>query len=262
MAHSLIIWRLIDHGPGSPGWNMAVDKALWRSHAEAGGPPTLRFYQWSQPTLSLGAGQHLPAWLSLERLQSLGLAVVRRPTGGRAVLHGNDLTYCLVAGEREGFPPSVTLVYRRLCRGLQAGLARFGIAAAAGASTRLNPRGFDCFAGVAGGDLTWQEKKFLGSAQAWQGRSFLQHGAILLTPQEDLRRQLLKASDQESAAPVISLTEILGPPPSLSALKNALVQGFREELGLSFAPGGLTSWEERCLAGEIENSPLSGAEVI
>src|SRR5512147_1079518 len=108
---------------------MAVDALLRRSHAEAGGPPTLRFYQWSQPTLSLGAGQQLPASLSPERLSSLGLAVVRRPTGGRAVLHGGDLTYCLVAGVRDGFPGSVTLVYQRLCRGLQAGLARLGLRA-------------------------------------------------------------------------------------------------------------------------------------
>ena len=102
------MWRLLDHGPGSPRWNMAVDEVLRRSHAETGGPPTLRFYQWSQPTLSLGAGQKLPEQLSLERLHSLGLAVVRRPTGGRAVLHGGDLTYCVVAGEKDGFPNSVT----------------------------------------------------------------------------------------------------------------------------------------------------------
>jgi lipoyl(octanoyl) transferase len=246
------MWRLLDHGPGSPRWNMAVDDVLRRSHAEAGGPPTLRFYRWSQPTLSLGAGQKLPEQLSLERLRSLGLAVVRRPTGGRAVLHGGDLTYCVVAGEKDGFPNSVTQVYRRLCLGLQAGLARLGVLASPGTPLRSNRPGFHCFAGAATGDLTWQGKKFLGSAQVWQGHTFLQHGAILLSSQKDLWQQLFGESDQEVAIPVISLTEILGAPPSLSGLKNALQQGFQDEFGVIFEAGELTSWEKILLAAEFD----------
>ncbi len=223
------MWRLLDHGPGSPRWNMAVDEVLRRSHAEAGGPPTLRFYQWSQPTLSLGAGQKLPKQLSWERLHSLGLAVVRRPTGGRAVLHGGDLTYCVVAGEKDGFQPSVTTVYQRLCRGLQAGLARLGVLTSPGTPLSPHRPGFNCFAGAATGDLTWQGKKVVGSAQVWQGGSFLQHGAILLTSQAETWRQILGDSDQEATSPVISLTEILGASPSLGMLKTALQQGFQED---------------------------------
>ena len=230
---------------------MAVDKALWRSHAEAGGPPTLRFYQWSQPTLSLGAAQKLPRRLSPERLQALGLAVVRRPTGGRAVLHGGDLTYAIVAGEKEGFPRSVTLVYQRLCRGLQAGLARLGLEVLPGAPRNLNNDAVNCFAGVAGGDLSWQGKKLVGSAQVWQGRTFLQHGAILLNSQEETWRLLLGASDCDRSLPTTSLAEILGAPPSLSDLKAALLQGFQAELDLSFEIGDLTPWEEHCLAFEF-----------
>ncbi len=246
------MWRLLDHGPGSPRWNMAVDEVLRRSHAEAGGPPTLRFYQWSQPTLSLGAGQKLPKQLSLQQLHSLGLAVVRRPTGGRAVLHGGDLTYCVVAGEKDGFPPSVSAVYQRLCRGLQAGLARLGVLAFPGTPLSPHRPGFNCFAGAATGDLIWQGKKFVGSAQVWQGRSFLQHGAILLTSQAETWRQLLGASDQEAALPVISLTEILGAPPSLRGLKTALQQGFQDELGLTFQTGELTPWEKALLTAEFD----------
>jgi lipoyl(octanoyl) transferase len=253
MAPSLTIWRLLDHGSGSPRWNMAVDRALWRSHAEAGGPPTLRFYQWSQPTLSLGAAQKLPRRLSPDRLQALGLAVVRRPTGGRAVLHGGDLTYAVVAGEQEGFPRSVTLVYQRLCRVLQAGLARLGLEVLPGAPRNLNNNAVNCFAGVAGGDLSWQGKKLVGSAQVWQGGTFLQHGAILLNSQAETWRLLL-ASDRDGSLLMTSLAEILGLPPSLSELKTALLQGFQEELGLSFESGGLTSWEEQCLAVELKDS--------
>jgi lipoate-protein ligase A len=250
MAHSLTIWRLLDHGPGSPRWNMAVDRALWRSHAEAGGHPTLRFYQWSQPTLSLGAGQKLPRQLSPDRLQALGLTVVRRPTGGRAVLHGGDLTYSVVAGEQEGFPRSVTLVYQRLCRGLQAGLARLGLEVLPGAPRNLNNNSVNCFAGVAGGDLSWQGKKLVGSAQVWQGGTFLQHGAILLNSQAETWRLLLGA-DRGGSLPMTSLSEILGLPPSLTDLKTALLQGFQEELGLSCQAGALTPREMDLLHTEM-----------
>jgi lipoyl(octanoyl) transferase len=248
------MWRLLDNGPGSPRWNMAVDAVLRRSHAEADGPPTLRLYQWSQPTLSLGAGQKLPEPLTPERLRSLGLAVVRRPTGGRAVLHAADLTYSVVAGAREGFPVSVTAVYRRLCRALQAGLARLGLQTCPGAPQKGPLPKFNCFARVGSGDLTWQGKKFMGSAQAWQGQTFLQHGAILLTSQEETWGRLFGAADLETAARIISLAEILGSAPPLDQLKEALLQGFQEELGINFNPGGLTPWEEHCLAAETRRA--------
>ncbi len=242
------MWRLLEHGPALPRWNMAVDEVLLHSHAEVGGPPTLRFYQWSQPTLSLGAGQKLPAQLSSELLLSLGLAVVRRATGGRAVLHGSDLTYSVVAGARDGFPASVTFVYQSLCRGLQAGLARLGVAASPGSPRRFQTHIFNCFALTASGDLSWQGKKFVGSAQTWQGHSFLQHGAILLTPQQDIWRQVMGEADLTAADWVTSLTEILNAPVSLPALKTALLQGFQEELGVTFQAGEFTPWEKNLLS--------------
>jgi len=247
------MWRLLDHGPCPPAWNMAVDEVLRRSHAEAGGPPTLRFYQWSRPTLSLGAGQRLPAALTPESLQALNLAVVRRPTGGRAVLHGGDLTYAIVAGQRDGFARSVTGVYRRLCRALQKGLANLGVATTPGKRTPQS--GFSCFAGVATGDLAWQGKKFLGSAQAWQGQSFLQHGSLILTPQVELWRQLLRLLGQEKSLPLTSLQEILGKLPSLATLKQALRRGLEEDLGIRFRIGGLTPWEMNLLAKDYGFPP-------
>ncbi len=144
------------------------------------------------------------------------------PEGGPYYMAAISLI-AVVAGEREGFPRSVTLVYRRLCRGLQAGLARLGIEVLPGTPRCLNNDSFNCFAGVAGGDLSWQGKKFVGSAQVWQGRTFLQHGAILLNSQEETWRLLLGASDRDSSIPMISLTEILGAPPSLSDLKDCLI---------------------------------------
>jgi len=219
---------------------------LRRSHAEAGGPPTLRLYQWSGPTLSLGAGQKLPPMLNPENLQTLKLTVVRRPSGGRAVWHGSDLTYCLVAGVREGFPRSISAVYSRLARVLQRGLAHLGVDTETGTAA---PRGgFSCFAGVAKGDLAWRGKKLVGSAQAWQGESFLQHGVILLTPQEGQWRPLLRLLGEEESLALTSLQEILGRPPDLAVVKEALRRGLEEELGVVCQEGGLTPWETEMLS--------------
>lgn len=239
------MWRLLDHGPCPPAWNMAVDEVLRRSHAEAGGPPTLRFYEWSRPTLSLGAGQELPPAITPDSLQALHLDVVRRVTGGRAVLHGSDLTYTIVAGQREGFPPSVTGVYRRLRHALQRGLAHLGVVTSPGSPAPQH--GFSCFASVATGDLAWQGKKLVGSAQAWQGQSFLQHGAIILMPQQELWSQLLRLLGQETNLPLISLQEILGELPTLASLKQALRQGLEEELGIVVRAGDFTPWERAAL---------------
>lgn len=247
------MWRLLDHGPGPPAWNMAVDEVLRRSHAENGGHPTLRLYQWACPTLSLGAGQHLPAALTPDRLAALGLTVVRRPTGGRAVVHGGDLTYAMVAGCRDGFPASIPVVYRRLQAGLQRGLAKLGIDTAAGVTSAAV--GFSCFAHLGRGDLAWQGRKLAGSAQSWQGQSFLQHGAILLTPQQETWQQLLGLLDQEMTLPITSLQEILGELPPLADVQEVLRQGWEEELGIRFKSGELTAWERHLLAKDYGFAP-------
>jgi len=239
-------WRLLDHGAGPPEWNMAMDRILLDFHATAGGPPTLRFYQWDRPTLSLGAGQRAS---ELPRGWSGGegkVAVVRRPTGGRAVLHGGDLTYSLVAGRREGFPASVTGVYRRVRRGLQRGLVKLGLEAEAGAPGRPGPA-FLCFARAASGDLTWKGRKFLGSAQVWQGESFLQHGSLLFSRQGQGDSGLLEFYP-DGRPEVAWLAEILPRGLTLADLKAALRDGLQEELGMVLIPATLSPWEQGELA--------------
>ncbi len=229
---------------------MAVDRALLAAHAQAGGPPTLRFYQWDRPTLSLGAGQRWPREGSAAGDGHPPVAVVRRPTGGRAALHGGDLTYSLIAGQREGFPASVTGVYRRLRAGLARGLAKLGIAPETGGG-KAGADDFRCFARAGAGDLIWRGRKYLGSAQLWQGRSFLQHGSLLLQPQTDLWARLGWASPGREPA-ITCLAEMLPGETALAAVKAALRAGLEEELGVRFAPGGLSAWEQHWLAREGE----------
>ncbi|MBW1916922.1 MAG: lipoate--protein ligase family protein [Deltaproteobacteria bacterium] len=257
------VWRLLDHGPGPADWNMAVDEALLVAHVEDCGPASLRFYHWSAPTLSLGAGQEWPAHLCDQILQALGLDLVRRPTGGRAVLHGGDLTYCLVAGTRDGFPVSTTAIYRRLGLALKAGLKKLGIVVESGAASRSAPS-FACFARATPADLTWQGRKFIGSAQLWRGQSFLQHGSIILESQEEIWRRLLSYCRAGSFQlwPMVSLAEILKHPVSLAALKTALLEGFQEVLGVEFRAGELSEREEIRAAARCSRIRLEFSQTL
>ena len=114
------IWRLLNTGALPGALNMAIDQALLQLHALGLSPPTLRFYQWQPPAVSIGYFQQ-PEAINLSLCSSLGIDVVRRPTGGRAVLHQNELTYSLIAGTKEGIPSSLPKAYDLICEGLLAG---------------------------------------------------------------------------------------------------------------------------------------------
>src|SRR5207248_5632486 len=120
-------WRLLLDPPAEGAWNMAVDEVLLDGVAAGSSPPTLRFYSWMPACLSLGYFQPSSV-VNVEGCRGLGIEIVRRPTGGRAILHDRELTYSValpafVLGHDAGILPS----YRRLSLALQAGLARLGI---------------------------------------------------------------------------------------------------------------------------------------
>src|SRR5919109_1444342 len=123
-------WRLLDTGPADGFTNMAIDEAILELHAAERGPSTLRFYTWSPPALSLGYGQPLDSNLDLALCQSLGIDVVRRPTGGLAVLHDHEVTYSVVMSADD--PRATTGVlasYLTIGQALIRGLAYLGIGA-------------------------------------------------------------------------------------------------------------------------------------
>lgn len=159
---------------------MAIDRWM-HQQLQAGGPPMLRLYRWSRPTLSLG--RHQQRWP--EHWQALAAAgqieLVRRPSGGRAVLHAGDLTYSLVMQVAQR---SREQAYREACGWLQQAFSnageplQFGSAEAAAAQQRSN-----CFATATAADLVApQGGKRIGSAQLWQGTALLQHGSLQLEP--------------------------------------------------------------------------------
>ena len=149
---------------------------------------TLRFYQWPRPTLSLGFHQQrLPAhWLELAAAGVLDL--VRRPSGGRAVLHGGgDLTYALIWPSP---PPQRAEAYRRSCRWLQRGFAAINLPLEFGEAA-INRDRDSCFATSTAADLVHADgSKRIGSAQLWRQGALMQHGSILIQPQRTLWREL------------------------------------------------------------------------
>ena len=247
-------WRLLPLETLDASLNMAVDEALLQLHSQGKSPPTVRFYQWTPPAISLGRFQSLDGF-DLEACRRLGLSLVRRSTGGRAVLHRGDLTYSVVAGTADGVPPTLAASYRVLCEGLVEGLRLLGIETEPGREATRTVGPAVCFLRSAGGDLTYRGRKFLGSAQCWRRESLLQHGSVLLAPQMELWTDLLEAADPASlqaglATKTTSMGEILGRCVEAAEVAQALARGFEKVLSIHLERGVLTS-EEWALAGEI-----------
>jgi lipoate-protein ligase A len=230
---------------------MARDVALLDEVA-AGAPPALRFYRWSPPALSLGRFQDEDD-VDTEACARLGVEVVRRPTGGTAILHGADLTYAVAMGRPDGRAGSVDAVYGAIAGALIDGLARLGVHAAVARHDGVAPvvAGPACFGGMQGADLRVGERKLCGSAQARRrsgprrgggGRgAVLQHGSILLDRLAFDETALLPGAPPLSAT-TVTLRE-LGAPHDARVVAEALVEGFRATLDvdLSFAPEGSPS---------------------
>ncbi|NMG58065.1 lipoate--protein ligase family protein [Geitlerinema sp. P-1104] len=172
---------------------MAADAWLLDQHRQGMMPPMLRFYTWSSPTLSLGYHQRrYPTHWREITWQGQPLSWVRRPTGGRAVLHEGDLTYSLVTS---GWPGRREAVYRQLCGFLQLGWQRLGVPLRFGdrPPSGHNP---NCFATATAADLVTPEGyKFIGSAQLWRRGAVLQHGSMQLIPNPVLQAQLFGSQE-------------------------------------------------------------------
>lgn len=197
---------------------MAIDEAmLARAAAGADERPVLRVYRWASPALSVGANQEVPGEV-LERCEAAGVEVVRRPTGGGAVLHVGDVTYAVVAphGGR-----GVLETYRWVARGLVAAFQALGIGAAV---AEHGPGGspLACFAVPTGADLAVGGAKVCGSAQARRGGWFLQHGSI---PVADIRRRT-EILLGEGAGRGWTCVSLLRPGTRREEVEEALVRGF------------------------------------
>lgn len=216
---------------------MAADVGLLDEVAR-GGPPTLRLYRWRVPALSLGRFQP-DADVDHDACASFGVEVVRRPTGGRALLHGGDLTYAVAMPRPAGPKGAVDAVYSWLARGLVTGLATLGVAAQV--AHHDGDQGVACFASLRGSDLRVGRRKLVGSAQVNRDGAVLQHGAVLVRRLAFDETDLLafdadavrQAERARIAASTVTLAE-LGLDATPEEVADALISGFASALDLDF----------------------------
>jgi lipoyl(octanoyl) transferase len=260
-------WRLLRHGAGTGAYNMAVDEAITQAIAAGLVLPTLRFYAWEPPCVSLGRNQPA-AGVDRARCAERGYDIVRRPTGGRAILHTDELTYSIVASPSHPLMQGYVLdSYLRISHGLVAGLQRLGIPAEEAPGT--NRGGPDvsaaCFEVPSAYEIVAGTRKVLGSAQARRSTSVLQHGSLplvgdltrvvdCLSFDDEAEREALRASLQGHAATV---EELLGRVVTYDEAVDAMAAGMVEALGIELVPGELTE-QERVWTAELVRDKYAG----
>jgi lipoate-protein ligase A len=251
---------------------MALDEAVMEAVASGEVPPTLRFYQWAPPCLSLGKRQPLDG-VDFARCGAAGVEVVRRATGGFAILHTDELTYSIAATPDDPRADGAILdAYRKLSQGLLAGLRRLG------APARMNPvqpggspnGSAACFEAPSAYEIVVGEKKLMGSAQARPNGRVLQHGSLplhgdiarvadYLTFGDEAERGGLAVHLRERAT---TLEDALGHAVSYDAATSALCAGFAEALNLTLEPGEPTPGELAAAEARACEKVAELAEVV
>jgi lipoate-protein ligase A len=249
------IWRLLITPPAQGAWNMAVDEAILEHIGRGDSVPTLRLYAWTPACLSLGHAQPF-ADVDLTRLKQHGWEVVRRATGGRAILHTDELTYSVIAPSDEPrVEGSVLESYNRLAQALLLAVKNLEIPVEmkegkAGNGEANNPV---CFEVPSTYEITVNGKKLIGSAQARKKEGVLQHGSLPLTG--DLTRicQALVFEDElarENASKRLleratTVESAMGCEISWETAAQAFVRAFEAQLGLSFDQRQLSESESQ-----------------
>jgi len=242
-------WRSWLDDPLGGATNMARDHALAESCARSG-EAVLRFYGWSSPTISFGRNEPSEGLYDLQSAARIGIDFVRRPTGGRAVLHDSELTYAVAAPLDD--VGRLRSWYRRINRGLVRGLADLGAVVELHETDAPAPRPDEgpCFRAPVSDEVAWNGRKLVGSAQVRLGKALLQHGSLILSGDQVAVTEL--RGDPPNEAPS-TLAEALGTVPSLQEVSASLRAGLAEEFGGEWDAGGMSEeeldaasrWEDR-----------------
>lgn len=254
------VWRLIiDDEPRSGAANMAMDQALAEAAASGDAPPTLRFYRWHPPAVSLGRHQSITD-VDAAVVDRLGYEIVRRPTGGRAILHTDELTYAVTAATDEPrVSGSLMDAYLRLSNALLSGLQRVGLTAdKAAGNVRAGPNvSAACFEVPSAYEITAYGRKLIGSAQSRRAGYVLQHGSLPLVGDIGRLVDVLALPDEERTrlraelvGRACTLAEALGvaeddPSIDFKRVAQAIIEGFSELLNLDFKPSSPSPAELR-----------------
>lgn len=261
-------WRLILDPPRPGPLNMATDEALMQAQGDGNLPPTIRLYSWQPACMSIGYFQRAGGELDLEACSQAGVDVVRRPTGGRAVLHDDEITYSVTI-RQELLPGGVLETYQKLSQGILQGLRYLGIegelarltrpgrrprpepaATSPPAETEDGPQAA-CFDSPSWYEALVGGRKIIGSAQTRASGVILQHGSLLMSFDAERLAALLRAPSAAARARltrhldrrVTSVSEQLRRRPRPGEVEGAMVAGVAAALGVSLVQGGYSDRE-------------------
>jgi lipoyl(octanoyl) transferase len=257
-------WRLLRNPPGEGAWNMAIDEAIAWAVGEGLAVSTLRFYGWREPTVSLGYLQRSDGTVDRAACRRLGVEIVRRVTGGRAVLHARELTYSAVVstdGPWGGL--GVEESFSRMGQCLVAGLRRLGVMATLGGGKTdrsVSPRMDVCFQLPRMPAILVAGRKLIGSAQRRWGKVLLQHGSLLLEFDAELHQAVFPAWPRtDPTGKVTWLAALLDRAPSRGAVEEALAAGWSEMTGAACTPGAILPEERRMAASLVRERYMNPA---
>lgn len=239
-----LTWRLLITPDLDGPMNMAADQAIMEAVAAEHVPPTLRFYSWNPPCLSLGYTQKITD-VDRDRLAARGWGLVRRITGGRAILHIDELTYSVAIKDNDPIVAGdIIASYRRLSQALMAGLLLLGTEPQADKHIirSENSKGPVCFEVPSHYEITIGTQKLIGSAQVRKFGAVLQHGTLPLTGditrildalniESDDKRERVRERVRQRA---VTLEDALSTVISWKVAANAMICGFQETFSLEF----------------------------
>jgi len=246
-------WRLLDFQNRNIFENMAIDEAILRETIKNRKNPTIRFYSSRPAAVSIGYFQDARTEVNIEKCHRNEVDVVRRITGGKAVFHFNEITYCIVAGDQEKiFPSDISGTYKVISKCMARGLAYLGIRAdlaeggRVGAGEELKSC---CFSVPSKNELLVEGRKICGNAQVRRRGGFLQHGSLLLAFDPGETASLLlpaRTSEQveKLREAVTALNEELVSPVDVQEICSQLKKGFTDELGIEIVSETMAPAEE------------------
>ncbi|MBD3349094.1 MAG: hypothetical protein GF400_07870 [Candidatus Eisenbacteria bacterium] len=250
-------WRAINTGHRAGPLNMAIDEVLLRGVASQGSPPTVRVFGWRPPTVSIGHSQDPERELDLEACRRAGIGVVRRPTGGRAVLHAGELTYSIVGSVTDAtLGRTIMETYLAVSRALLSGLESLGVRAelqkVGGVSgPRPEAAAPPCFASAGRYEILAGGRKLVGSAQRRLAGAVLQHGSVLLDGTHARIVEFLRIPDDRRARvretlerATTDVETLLGRRPRFDEVAEAMTRGFEREWRIAFVHDELGDGEE------------------
>lgn len=235
------MWELIVDGAIDGISNMAIDAALLDEVEKSSEPQTIvRFYAWRRPTVSLGRNQNIDKAVDVTYCLANGIDVVHRPTGGRAVLHDDELTYAVISNDSSYFGDTIYGNYKQVSLALCLGYKTMGVPAVLAPDSRkvsASANGGDppCFLSAARYELMVEGKKVVGSAQRRVRNSFLQHGSMPITCNREVLARATRFTDAASLEhEMAGVSEFLPERPTLEQFMGTFIRAFQDHFAIEF----------------------------